>query len=90
MADLRAAGHAAAFLAVQRLRRRLALLPHLYAKIAGQSKPVYCDLDSPPLVRSLTGAVILRCRTCRGWPRSIGGGCLRRCGRHATGERRRS
>ncbi|MEV4577108.1 lantibiotic dehydratase [Nonomuraea jabiensis] len=31
VADLRAAGHAAAFLAVQRLRRRLALPRHLYA-----------------------------------------------------------
>ncbi|MEV4471379.1 hypothetical protein [Nonomuraea sp. NPDC049504] len=39
-ADLRGAGHAAAFLAVQRLRRRLALPRHLYAAIAGQPKPV--------------------------------------------------
>jgi hypothetical protein len=55
VADLTAADHAATFLAFQRLRRRLALPRHVYAKIVDQPKPVYCDLDSPLLVRSLTG-----------------------------------
>ncbi|MEU0414330.1 lantibiotic dehydratase [Streptomyces griseorubiginosus] len=44
-----------AFLATQRLRRRLRLPRHVFAKVKSQPKPVYCDLDSPLLVRSLLG-----------------------------------
>jgi hypothetical protein len=41
------------FLRVQRLRRSLRLARHLYVRCPGEPKPVYCDLDSPLLVRQL-------------------------------------
>jgi hypothetical protein len=41
------------FLRVQRLRRSLGLARHLYVRCPGEPKPVYCDLDSPLLVRQL-------------------------------------
>jgi hypothetical protein len=46
---------AAAFRTLQRLRRDLDLPRHVFVKLADQPKPVYCDLNSPLLVRSLTG-----------------------------------
>lgn len=42
------------FLAVQRLRDRLGLPRHVFARIAGERKPIYVDLDSPLLVRQLS------------------------------------
>jgi hypothetical protein len=55
VAELRGPDHPGRFLAVQRTRRRLDLPRHVYVTIPGQPKPVYCDLESPILVRSLTG-----------------------------------
>ncbi|MGW0537869.1 lantibiotic dehydratase [Streptomyces sp. NPDC003032] len=55
VADVLMSDPETAFLALQRLRRRLQLPRHVFAKIWGQPKPVYCDLDSPLLVRSLVG-----------------------------------
>jgi len=43
-----------AFLRVQQLRVDLDLPRHVYLRCAGEPKPVYCDLDSPLLVRQLT------------------------------------
>ncbi|MFF7656453.1 lantibiotic dehydratase [Streptomyces sp. NPDC007983] len=43
-----------AFLKVQRVREERGLVRHLYAKVPGETKPIYCDLDSPLLVRQLT------------------------------------
>jgi Lantibiotic dehydratase, N terminus len=59
--DLRPAGvrhvsldpEAAGALAVERLRRRLELPRHVFAKIPGQPKPIYVDLEAPLLVRQL-------------------------------------
>ncbi|MFF5177242.1 lantibiotic dehydratase [Micromonospora sp. NPDC000316] len=53
--DLRGTDLNTGFLTTQRTRRRLELPQHVYVKIPGQPKPVYCDLDSPILVRSLVG-----------------------------------
>ncbi|WIM94517.1 lantibiotic dehydratase [Actinoplanes oblitus] len=43
-----------AFARVQGLRARLGLPRHLYLRCSGEPKPVYCDLDSPLLVRQVT------------------------------------
>ncbi|MGH3244283.1 MAG: hypothetical protein ACRDNL_28180 [Spirillospora sp.] len=43
-----------AFLAVQRLRERIDLPRHVFARTAQEGKPIYIDLDSPLLVRQLT------------------------------------
>lgn len=43
-----------AFVASQSVRRELGLPRHLFARVPGEAKPVYCDLDSPLLVRQLT------------------------------------
>lgn len=43
-----------AFLKVQRVREDRGISRHVYAKIPGETKPIYCDLDSPLLVRQLT------------------------------------
>ncbi|OON79712.1 lantibiotic dehydratase [Streptomyces tsukubensis] len=53
-ADLSARHRRDAFLKVQQVREDRGLCRHLYAKVAGETKPVYCDLDSPLLVRQLT------------------------------------
>jgi hypothetical protein len=42
------------FLRCQELRARLGLPRHVYVRCPGEPKPVYCDLDSPLLVRQLT------------------------------------
>ncbi|MCX4692887.1 lantibiotic dehydratase [Streptomyces sp. NBC_01408] len=52
-------GDAADFHAVQELRERLGLPRHLFAKVPGEPKPLYVDLDAPLLVRQL-------CRRARG------------------------
>ncbi|MFF1697661.1 lantibiotic dehydratase [Streptomyces sp. NPDC058257] len=52
--DLSARHRRDSFLKVQELREEVGLTRHLYAKIPGETKPVYCDLDSPLLVRQLT------------------------------------
>lgn len=42
------------FVAAQGLRHELGLPRHVFARIPGELKPVYCDLDSPLLLRQLT------------------------------------
>ncbi|HET9896222.1 MAG TPA: hypothetical protein VFQ44_14940 [Streptosporangiaceae bacterium] len=51
---LRARDARDAFLAVRRLRDRLGLFRHVFARTDGEGKPIYVDLDSPLLVRQLT------------------------------------
>jgi len=41
------------FLAAQSVRARHGLPRRIYARVAGEGKPIYCDLDSPLLVRQL-------------------------------------
>jgi len=43
-----------AFVQVQRVRAERSLPRHVYARLSNELKPVYCDLDSPLLVRQLT------------------------------------
>lgn len=43
-----------AFLKVQQVREERCLTRHMYAKVPGETKPLYCDLESPLLVRQLT------------------------------------
>ncbi len=42
------------FLAVQRLRERERLPRHIFVKFPQELKPIYCDLDSPLLVRQVS------------------------------------
>jgi hypothetical protein len=41
------------FLALQRLRHRLGLPRHVFARTSAEGKPIYVDLDSPLLVRQI-------------------------------------
>jgi Lantibiotic dehydratase, N terminus len=51
---LAAKDKAAGFLRLQEVRAQLALPRRVYARCPGEPKPVFCDLDSPLLVRQLT------------------------------------
>ncbi|HEX9993857.1 MAG TPA: lantibiotic dehydratase [Acidimicrobiales bacterium] len=42
------------FVAAQAVRHELGLPRHVFARVPGELKPVYCDLDSPLLLRQLT------------------------------------
>lgn len=53
-AELAAGGREEGFVRVQALRERRGLVRRVYARYPGEPKPVYCDLDSPLLVRQLT------------------------------------
>lgn len=51
------AADAADFHAVHELRARLRLPRHLFAKVPGEPKPLYLDLEAPLLVRQLCRAI---------------------------------